>query len=123
MIEKGFGLIHSANREIYLERKYNIGVDILENGKACLKISTSSIFTSMLNVSDYIKRGVNPIGMEVKNDWGKNTQTVKLVEISNLTVTDKLDFADSLKMYYIIKKEGYRVEKLPDDTPIVKVEL
>lgn len=123
MIDKVFGILHSANKEIYLERKYNIWVDILENGKACLKISTSSIFTSALNVSDYIQRGINPIGMEVKNDWGKNTQTGKLVEISNLTVTDKLDFADSLKMYYIVKNEGYRVEKLPDDTPIVKVEL
>ena len=123
MTKDGFQTFLSFNKEMYLERKYDIWVYILNNGKAYLKISTTSIFTSRLTVSDYMERGVNLIGTEVKNDWAKNTQTGKLVEISNLTVTDKLDFVDSLKMYYIIKKEGYRVENLPDNTPIVKVEL
>ena len=59
----------------------------------------------------------------MKNDWAKNNQTGILTEICDFTVTDKLDFADSLKAYYINKKEGYRVEQLPDDTKVVKVEL
>lgn len=40
-----------------------------------------------------------------------------------MTVTDKLDFADSLKAYYIQRNEAYRVENISDDTRIVKVAL
>ena len=47
-----------------------------------------------------------------------------MTEICDYTVVDKIDFADSLKAYYTdMKKEGYRVENLPDQTPVVRVEL
>lgn len=121
--ENGFSIFTSSNNEISLERKYNFWVDIMDDGKAYLRIDTSSAFTSNLTVYDYMKRGINPIGMEVKNDWGKNNQTGILTEVCDFTVTDRLDFADSLKAYYINKKEGYRVEQLPDNTNVVKVEL
>lgn len=123
MTKDGFQIFSSFNKEINLERKYNIWVGISDAEKAYLKIDTGSVFTSTLTVNDYIERGVNPVGMEVKNDWAKNIQTGRLVEVCDFTVTDKVDFADSLKMYYIVKKEGYRVENLPDNTPVVKVEL
>jgi hypothetical protein len=121
--ENDFNLFTSDNKEISLERKYNFWVDIMDDGKAYLRIDTSSAFMSNLTVYDYMERGINPVGMEVKNDWAKNNQTGILTEICDFTVTDKLDFADSLKAYYINKKEGKRVEQLPDDTKVVKVEL
>ena len=121
--EKGFDLFTSDNKEISLERKYNFWVDIMDDGKAYLRIDTSSAFTSNLTVHDYMERGINPVGMEVKNDWAKNNQTGIITEVCDFTVIEKLDFADSLKAYYINKKEGYRVENLPDDTKVVKVEL
>lgn len=122
--EQGFQTFYSGNRQISLERKYNFTVKILEDGKAYLKIDTSSVFSSNQTVYDYITQGMNPVGMEVKNEWGKNNQTGILTEICNYTVIDKIDFADSLKAYYTdVKKEGYRVEKLPDQTLVVMVEL
>ena len=114
--DNDFKLFTSDNKEISLERKYNFWVDIMDDGKAYLRIDTSSAFTSNLTVYDYMERGINPVGMEVKNDWAKNNQTGILTEICDFTVTAKLDFADSLKAYYINKKEGKRVEQLPDDT-------
>ncbi len=123
MTTQGFKTYTSKNREISLERKYNFWVKILDNGKAYLRLYTGSVFTSNLTVNDYLIKGVDPIGMEVKNDWAKNNQTGILTEICDFTVTDKLDFADSLKAYYMERKEGYRVEKIPDDTKVVKVEL
>lgn len=122
--EQGFQTFYSGNRQISLERKYNFTVKILEDGKAYLKIDTSSVFSSNQTVYDYITQGMNPVGMEVKNEWGKNNQTGILTEICDYTVVDKIDFADSLKAYYTdMKKEGYRVENLPDQTPVVRVEL
>ena len=123
MTNQGFNTFTSKNKEISLERKYNFWVEILDNGKAYLRIDTGSVFTSNLTINDYLLKGVNIIGMEVKNDWAKDNQTGILTEICDFTVTDKLDFADSLKAYYIGCKEGYRVEKIPDDTKVVKVEL
>lgn len=123
MTDQGFKPFVSENKEISLERKYNFWVEILDNGKAYLKLDTASLFTSNLTVNDYLKKGIDPIGMEVKNDWAKNNQTGILTEICDFTVTDKLDFVESLKAYYIERKEGYRVEKIPDDTKVVKVEL
>lgn len=124
MTEQGFNTFASKNKEISLERKYNFGIEILDNGKAYLRIDTNSVFVSNLTVYDYICKGINPVGMEVKNDWGKNKQSGILKEVCDFTVTDKLKFADNLKTYYIVtKKEGYRVENLPDDTSVVNVEL
>ena len=80
-------------------------------------------FSSNQTVADYLEKGLNLIGQEVKNDWAKNNQTGILTEICDLTVTDKLDFADSLKAYYIQRNEAYRVENISDDTRIVKVAL
>lgn len=73
--EQGFQTFYSGNRQISLERKYNFTVKILDDGKAYLKIDTSSVFSSNQTVYDYITQGMNPIGMEVKNEWGKNNQT------------------------------------------------
>lgn len=123
MTKQGFNIFTSKNKEISLERKYNFWVDILDNGHAYLRLDTGSVFTSNLTVDDYMARGVNPIGLEVKNDWANNNQTGILTEICDYTVTDKLDFADSLKTYYIERKEGYRVENIPDNTKVVSVEL
>lgn len=124
MTEKGFQTFSSRDKQISLERKYNVAVYIQDNGKAYLKIDTSSIFSSNQTVADLIDQGIDPRGMEVKNEWAKNFQVGILKEICNYTVTDKIDFADSLKAYYVdTKKESYRVENLPDDTLVVTVEL
>lgn len=124
MTDQGFAPFSSKNKEISLERKYNFWVEIMDDGKAYLRVDTSSVFSSNLTVYDYICKGICPVGMEVKNDWAKNNQSGVLIEVCDYTVTDQLDFADSLKAYYTItKKEGYRVEKLPDDTNVVMVEL
>ena len=84
--EKGFQTFYSGNRQISLERKYNFTVKILDDGKAYLKIDTSSVFSSNQTVYDYIIQGMNPIGMEVKNEWGKNNQTGILTEICDYTL-------------------------------------
>ena len=123
MTEQGFKPFHSANKEISLERKYDFWIEIRDNGKAYLSVDTKSVFSSNLTVYDYIQRGIDPIGMEVKNDWAKNKQSGILTEICDFTVTEPLDFADSLKAYYVDRKEGYRVENIPDDTKVVRVEL
>lgn len=123
MTNQGFETFSSGNREISLERKYNFWVTIMDDEKAYLRIDTSSLFSSNQTVADYLEKGLNLIGQEVKNDWAKNNQTGILTEICDLTVTDKLDFADSLKAYYIQRNEAYRVENISDDTRIVKVAL
>ena len=64
MTEQGFNTFASKNKEISLERKYNFGIEILDNGKAYLRIDTNSVFVSNLTVYDYICKGINPVGME-----------------------------------------------------------
>lgn len=124
MTDKGFMRFESGNKEINLERRYSFWVSIMDNGKAYLRINTGSVFSSKLSVYDYMNKNINPIGMEVKNDWSYFSQTGTVTEVCDYTVTDKLDFADSLKTYYVVtKKEGYRVENLPDDTNVVKVKM
>ena len=91
MTNQGFETFSSGNREISLERKYNFWVTIMDDEKAYLRIDTSSLFSSNQTVADYLEKGLNLIGQEVKNDWAKNNQTGILTEICDLTVTDKLD--------------------------------
>lgn len=123
MTEKGFQPFYSSNKEISLERKYGVKVEIKDNLYAYLHLDTSSVFSSNLTLMDYITAGKDILGMEVKNDWGKNKQSGTVVEICDFTVIDPLDFAPSLKDYYITKQEAYRVENLPDTTPVIKVKL
>ena len=75
MTNQGFKPFVSENKEISLERKYNFWVEILDNGKAYVKLDTASLFTSNFTVYDYLKKGIDPIGMQVKNDWANNKQT------------------------------------------------
>lgn len=121
--EERYKTYTSNNKEISIERRYGVWVSIRDDGKAYLQIDTSTDFVSNLTAYDYLQRGISIAGMDVKNDWAKNKQSGIITETCDYTVTDKLDFADSLKAYYISKNEGYRVEKLPDDTPAVLVEL
>lgn len=123
MTENGYNTFSSKNKEINLERKYRVRVEIKEDGYAYLHLDTSSVFSSNLTLADYISDGKNVLGMEVKNDWAKNKQTGTVAEMCEFTVTDPLDFTPSLKEYYIKKGEGYRVEKLPDNAPVIKVQL
>lgn len=124
MTETGLPCIFtSQDKEIVLERKYSIRVTIKEDGHAYLYIDTSSVFSSRRNLYDYILQGKNVLGMEVKNDWGKNKQSGIVTEVCDFTVMDPLDFTPSLKEYYVRKGEAYRVEKLPNDTPVIKVKL
>ena len=121
--EHGFQTFSSRNKEMSLERKYAIRVEILEDNYACLKISTSSIFTSNLTIADYIAAGRDVIGMEVKNNWAKNKQSGFVLKVYDTTVVDVLEFGTSLKDYYVARGEGKRVESLPDDTPVIGVQL
>ena len=119
-----YKIFQSENREINLQRKYNFEIKILNDGRACIKLFTSSIFASTLNVQDYINKGIDVLGMEVKNDWGKNNQSGFVSKICDFTVSDKIDFADSLKAYYTeIKKEDYLVKDISDKTKVVMVQL
>ena len=53
----------------------------MDDEKAYLRIDTSSLFSSNQTVADYLEKGLNLIGQEVKNDWAKNNQTGILTEI------------------------------------------
>ena len=114
----------SSDKSIHLERAYKIRVEIRDDGKAYLWLDTKSLFASDQTVMDYINKGQDVCGMEVKNDWSGFRQSGILTEVCEYSVTKELDFGYSLKQYYIDKKkESYRVEGLPDDTPVVKVKL
>ena len=123
MVEKGFSRLSSRDESISMERKYSINIEIREDNYAYIKMDTSSVFTSNITLAEYIAKGKSVVGMEVMNDWAKNKQCGIVVEVSNYTVIEPLDFGPSLKEYYIQKGERYRVEKLSDDTPIVCVQL
>ena len=62
MTEKGFQTFSSRDKQISLERKYNVVVYIQDNGKAYLKIDTSSIFSSNQTVADLIDQGIDQEG-------------------------------------------------------------
>ena len=69
-----------------------------------------------MTLAEYIAKGIPVIGVEVMNDWAMNRQSGRVVKVCDYTVTEPLDFGPSLKEYYVTKGEGYRVEKLSDDT-------
>lgn len=123
LTENGFRTFASRNKEISLQRKYKITVEVREDEKAYLWINTGSIYYSNLTVADYLSRGIDVLNLKVKNDWAKNTQSGIITEISEKTVTDSLGFCESLKIYYVNMNQGYRVENIPDDTPVINVRL
>ena len=121
----GYATYECADKSIRLERGFNIRVELREDERAYLWLDTKSIFSSKLNVMDLMNKGMNVHGMSVKNDWSTTfRQSGVLTEISEKTVVDPQDFGYSLKSFYIEKKnEGYRVENIPDTTPVVMVKL
>ena len=123
MTENGFQTYSSRNKEISLERQYKLWVSVKEDGYTYLHIDTSSMFSSRLTVADYLSAGKSVVGMTVKNDWAKNKQTGTITEVCGFTVTDSLNFARSLKDYYVKKGEEYRVKDISDNTPVIKVKL
>jgi hypothetical protein len=123
--EKGeSGIYENKNKDIRLERVFDIKVEIRDDGKAYLFLNAKTQFSSKLTVMELLDQGMDVCGMYVKNDWGTNKQSGTVVEVMNKTVSDQLDFGYSLKDYYVKKKnEGYRVTGISDDTPVVRVEL
>lgn len=109
MTNQGFKPFVSENKEISLERKYNFWVEILDNGKAYLRLDTGSVFTSNLTVNDYLVKGVDLIGMEVKNDWAKNNQTgiypQALKPVLTREKVGQIDAAFSLQIDSYVKRD------------------
>ncbi len=119
-----YEILKTGPKGIRLQRKFDIKVEVKEDKKAYLWIVSKSVFEALFTIDDLMKQQVNICGMDVKNSWGSFRQTGKVVEICDFTVTDTIDFVKSLKDYYITKKkEEYRVKDLPDDTPVIKVEM
>ena len=120
----GYTIYECRDKSIRLERSYNIRIEIRDDEIAYLWLNTRSLFSSKLSLMDMIANGKDVCGLSVKNDWARFRQSGVVTEISEKTVTDLLDFGCSLKGYYIDrKKEAYRVEGLPDNTPVVLVDL
>jgi len=120
----GYTIYECRDKSIRLERSYNIRIEIRDDEIAYLWLNTRSQFSSKLSLMDMIANGKDVCGLSVKNDWARFRQSGVVTEISEKTVTDLLDFGCSLKGYYIErKKEAYRVEGLPDNTPVVLVDL
>ena len=120
----GYATYECTDKSIRLERDFKIRAELREDGKPYLWMDTKSIFSSKLNVMDLLSRGMDVHGMFVKNVWSAFRQSGVLIEISTKTVVDLQDFGFSLKSFYIEKKkEGYRVENIPDTTPVVMVKL
>lgn len=116
--------VQSDNKDISLERKFYFTVEIRDDGYAYLQLDTTSIFASNRTVADYLTKHMPVLGMQVKNTWGNSKQCGVIQEVRELTVTDPLEFGCSLKKYYIERrKEGYFVEHLPDDSPVIRVIL
>ena len=116
--------IQSNNKDISLERKFYFAVEIKDDGYAYLQLDTTSVFASNRTVADYLEKDVSVLGLEVKNIWGKNRQCGVVQEVRELTVADPLEFGCSLKEYYVERRnEGELVEKIPDDTPVIRVGL
>lgn len=123
MTEKGFSVFNSNNKDMYLEREYVIRVEIGNDGFAYLYLHTKSNFKSNLSVAEYLAKGTNVLGMRVTNEWSKDKQSGTITEVTDKAVVDELDFGTSLKDYYQSRNEGYRVDKIEDDTPVVMVKL
>lgn len=122
-LDGGYETYKSGDKNISLERIFNISIQIGEDGKAYLWLDTKSGFRSELTVMDMIEKKIDVLGLAVKNDWGAFNQSGILSEISNITVSEPINaLSSSVKEYYINKKkEAYRVENLPDNTPVVFV--
>ena len=119
-----YGLVQSRNKDISLERKFYFNVEIRDDGYAYLQLDTTSVFASNKTIADLLKMNISVLGMNVKNIWGKNRQSGILEEVRKVTVTDTLEFGCSLKDYYTERrKEGYLVEKIEDNTPVIRVRL
>lgn len=119
-----YEIVQSDNKDISLERKFYFSIEIMDDGYAYLQLDTTSIFASNRTIADFLKLNIPVLGMVVKNIWGKNRQSGIVQEVRKLTIADPLEFGCSLKDYYIERrKEGYLVEKISDDTPVIRVGL
>ncbi|SDB53878.1 Piwi domain-containing protein [Butyrivibrio sp. INlla16] len=118
-----YEIYECQDRSIRLERAFNISVEIIDD-IAYLWLNTKSFFGSKLSIMDLIAMNKNVCGLEVKNEWARFSQSGTVTQVCDYTVIDKLDFGYSLKDYYIEKKkEAIMVNELPDNTPVVLVEM
>lgn len=118
-----YGTYECQDKSIKLGRAFNISVEIIDD-TAYLWLNTKSVFESKLSIMDLLSRNKNVCGLEVKNEWAKFSQSGVVTQVCDYTVTDKLEFGCSLKEYYVEKKkEAIMVEGLPDDSPVILVEM
>ena len=109
--EQGFQTFYSGNRQISLERKYNFTVKILDDGRAYLKIDTSSVFLSNQTVYDYIKEIIHWIAdMASKMDAvvivALITGTVSIIGVIISSIVAKIiDYKKSRQEYLAKKRE------------------
>ena len=120
----GYTTYDCTDKSIRLERGFRLRLEIGKDSRAFLWLETKSIFTSKNNVMDFINKGMDVCGMQVKNDWASFRQSGVVTEISEKKVSEELDWGQSLKGYYTnVKKEAYRVENISDETPVVYMKL
>ena len=65
----GYTTYDCTDKSIRLERGFRLRVEIGKDSRAYLWLETKSIFTSKNNVMDFINKGMDVCGMQVKNDW------------------------------------------------------
>lgn len=115
-------LCESADKKYSISRSFYIKVEIREDNKAYLWLSSSTLFEGKETIADLLESGENVIGLQVKNIWAKNNQTGTVERVGEKTVIDELSFGCSLKDYYL--ERGYDKKVLDtysNDTPVVKV--
>lgn len=116
-------IIENSDRSIRLSRKFKIDINVKNSGQVYMELFASSEFTSKHSVADLLEKGNDIEAVRVKNDWSSEKQSGVIECLSERTVSDKLSWGCSLKEYYIKLNQGYRVDKISDDTQVVDVKM
>ena len=115
--------LSSDDKQFRLRREYNYSIKLSEENKAQIWHNIRSELETSKTIFDLYNKKKDVEGIKVINDWGKFGETGVISSIGPETVVDDLPNFKTLKQYMIETKQEYRIQKCPDNSPVVHVKM
>ena len=115
--------LSSDDKQFRLRREYKYSIKLSEENKAQMWLNIRSELETNKTVFDLYNLGKDFEGLKVINDWGRFGESGIITSIGPETVVDDLPNFKPLKQYMIDTKQERRIQKCPDESPVVHVKM
>ncbi|MDE6425637.1 MAG: hypothetical protein K2K89_05830, partial [Ruminococcus sp.] len=109
------------NLNIILRRKFKIQIKVMPDGTSYVGFDISTEYYTKSTIYDYMQKGRNVIGMEVKCAWQGYNQTYSVLKVLDRNINETSESGFNLYNYWN-KQVPYRLKAIdPDNTKTVIV--